>query len=272
MVEHAHQLCVNPDKQVTLIDENLQEDGTIRSVSGTWGAEKRRGLTELYARIAEGNVKLVLCFQEDRLFRDETGIEYNNYIRILKQYNVYTKCYATGRIYNFEIPWDVKEFRSRCESASDELTTKIKLRMQGAREYMVARGEYATGSMAVGFVRCEAKTSPYYRKPIPYDPHAEVVRWIFQRYYEVGDLYQFYHEEVENKDIFPPLPDNHPRYYSLRSINSRSQESGIISLRGLRYVLSNPMYIGYWFDPLNGRWLKNNHPAIVDEAQFWYAF
>lgn len=37
-------------------------------------------------------------------------------------------------------------------------------------------------------------------------------------------------------------------------------------------MLTNPLYAGYWFNPLTGDWTPNNHPAIVPAEHFWYAF
>jgi hypothetical protein len=284
MVTQARQLCVNPDKQVILVDENTEEDGTVRSVSGTWGAEKRHGLTRIYDLVARGmrdpehRVRVIMPFLENRQFRDETAELYNEYIQIMKKAGVVTMVYASGKIYDFDNPYDVKMYRSRCEAASDELTT-IKTRLLGAREYMAEKGQYANlGSLATGFIRNPTtdKADPLYRKPIEYTPWADVVRWLFARYYEIGDDYKLFCE-IENKPIFPLLPEGVKIMHSLgRKKPYKDQfdqsEGYCLTQTGIVSMLTNPMYIGYWFNPFTGTFIKNNHPAIVPEEHFWYAF
>lgn len=279
MLAQARQLCVNPDVQVILIDENIQEDGTIKSVSGTWGAEKRQGLTRFYELVALGGVRVVMCFLEDRLFRDETALLYNEYIQILKKAGIVTMVFATGKMYNFDNHYDVRAFRDKCEQASDELNEKIILRLLGAREYLSQKGQYANlGSLPTGFIRNPTtdKTDPLYRKPIEYTPWAEVIRWLFARYYEIGDDYKLFCE-IEGKAIFPLLPEGMKMLHSLgkkkpykdkfdESLGYGLTQTGVVS------ILTNPMYIGYWFDASSGTFIQNNHPAIVREEYFWYAF
>ncbi|GHO67725.1 hypothetical protein KSC_066170 [Ktedonobacter sp. SOSP1-52] len=279
MLEHARGLCVAPDKQVVFIDENLQEDGSIKSISGTWGADKRKGLAALYEAIANGvngqRVALVLAFAEDRMFRDDSAIEYNNYIQIAHKYKVQTKMFQSGKIYNFANQWDKKQFRDKCEWAADELTTKILGRMLGAREYMTTMGQYSgLGSLPLGLVRGEGKLdeegkpNKYYRKPVPLEPHASKIKELFEAYYENGSPRTVYNELVKDRYVFTPLPEGTPDFYS----STFTSEGARLSYTGLISILTNPMYIGWWYDSVNGRWLKDNHPAIVKPDVFWYAF
>src|SRR5436190_17835177 len=46
-------------------------------VSGTKRIDERTGLQELVEKIKQGKIKAVLVFQISRLFRDETGVQYN---------------------------------------------------------------------------------------------------------------------------------------------------------------------------------------------------
>lgn len=273
MLQHAKELCANPDAQVQFIDENVDEDGKVRSVSGTWGIDKRKGLAALYEAIANGingkRVVLVLVYAEDRMFRDNSAIEYNNYIQIALTYGVQTKVFQTGKIYNFNNQWDKKEFRLKCEWAADELSSKMLGRMLGAREYMITQGQYSRlGSLPIGLVREEDKGSKYYRKPVPYQPHAEKIKELFEAYFEKGDPGIVYRELLKGRYFFPPLAEGMHSFYSLRF----DAHGARLSYSGLTSILSNPMYVGWWFDNVNGLWLKDNHPAIVESSVFWYAF
>jgi hypothetical protein len=69
--------------------------------------------------------------------------------------------------------------------------------------------------------------------------------------------------------VFPLFEDaTHAQYIGLTKRNS----SGYTITRiGLTSLLSNPVYIGWWY--FKGQIVsKTNHDAIVPEADFWYAF
>jgi len=48
-----------------------------------------------------------------------------------------------------------------------------------------------------------------------------------------------------------------------------------LTYQGLRDMLTNVAYIGIWYTQPKGKppiLIQGNHPAIVDEEDFWYAF
>src|SRR6266567_539771 len=61
-----------PDDLIILYIEHRQKDGTIKSASGRLRIDQREGLKALVERIEADEIKAVLIFLEDRLFRDET--------------------------------------------------------------------------------------------------------------------------------------------------------------------------------------------------------
>src|SRR5947209_5629672 len=82
-------------------------------VSGRLKIEKRKGMSCLVYLVGEGAAKTVMCQKEDRLFRDDTGLEYNTYIQVCLRYDVKT---ATEEYqYDFSIREHRKRLREKCD-------------------------------------------------------------------------------------------------------------------------------------------------------------
>jgi len=70
-----------------LIDRGIQDgqwqlfDADL-GVSGTLRIDQRTGLQELVERIKADEIKAVLVYQISRLFRDDTGVQYNVFANI----------------------------------------------------------------------------------------------------------------------------------------------------------------------------------------------
>jgi len=75
------------EDQIILYIENKRGDGTTRKASGTLRIDQREGLRALTERIERDEVKAVIVFQVDRLFRDETQIQVNTFIDLCKRHN-----------------------------------------------------------------------------------------------------------------------------------------------------------------------------------------
>jgi DNA invertase Pin-like site-specific DNA recombinase len=279
MVEFGRSLCVTPDRQVIVVNENMLEDGSIISVSGSLPPEKRHGLLRSYALIGENRtvvepVVLVLAYAEDRLFRDDTGIYYNEFMDILSRYDVRLLVYTSRKLYDFNNGMDKRLFRMMCEYASEDLKLR-NIRLQGARQHMAEKGQHARGSLPAGLIRNPTtnRADPLYLKPIEYTPWAEPVRRLFKRYYDTGSLITVFYE-IADQPIFPHLPEGMKNYSGFRTSRQHGvyPEGFSLSRFGLKFILTNPLFIGYWFNPASGEWIPGNHPAIVPPEHFWYAF
>jgi len=82
-----------PDKRIALFDADL-------GVSGTKRIDERTGLQELVEKIKQGKIRAVLVYQISRLFRDETGVQYNVFADVCKQHNCLLMT-SDGMIFNF---------------------------------------------------------------------------------------------------------------------------------------------------------------------------
>src|SRR6266851_8420283 len=265
--------------QIILYAENRREDGTLKSASGRLRIDQREGLRALVERIERDEIKAVIVFLEDRLFRDETGIQYNTFMQICKQHNCLV--ITPQMTYDFHNPYHIKIFRDKCEKAADYLREYVSLRLHGARERAARRGLYDGRSVPVGFIVDRRPTiivdgregqNPTYKKFIPYEPHAKVVRQLFKRFTLLGGRFlELWRELALLPVLFPEFDASvDPRTiarFGLKKVNGGYH----ISPSGLLLLLTNVIYIGWWM--LHGEVVsKNNHPALVDEDVFWLAF
>src|SRR5229473_1868974 len=104
--------------------------------------------------------------------------------------------------------------------------------------------------------------NPDYYRYMPYEAHAERVRWAFRRFRQLGANASALIEEIWHMPIFfPPFP---PEIASLPFISrygpkkvmdlvSPNQDGKplvlgytISTIRGLKLLLTNPVYIGHW--------------------------
>lgn len=274
------------------IDEenNIIMDTDDLGLSGQLKMEERPAFVKMLRRIANGTVKTVIAAQVDRLFRDRWGAEYSKFMEICYTYGVKVVTpnpWRTGIdfIYDFSIPWHVDKFRRKCEEAWSYLENHVYGRMLAAQRELGETGYWAAGSIAIGYVidrreKIDGKKNPNYRKYILYEPHARVVRWLFERYRElVGRINDLLREIERLPYLFPMCDASVDPEIAAKYANTKVYaEDGetligytIASDRGLRGLLSNPAYVGYWIYN-NVVVSSDNHEPIVDYGVFLYAF
>ena len=251
--------------------ENIRSDGRVRSASGRLRIDQREGLSALVERIEAGEIKAVMVYQEDRLFRDETGIQYNVFIDICKRNN----CIIVTPSYTYDFNNDryaIRIFRDKMQQAADFIIDYSK-RMADLRARASKAGKYDGRAISIGYIVDRNRNSPTYKKYLVYEPHAKVVRNLFRRFRELGGVLDALCKELEEMPrVFPAFNSGYDNRDSAR-IRLRQDAQGNYSLTrgGLYSLLTNVTYIGWWL--YQGQVVqKNNHPAIVNEEDFWYAF
>jgi DNA invertase Pin-like site-specific DNA recombinase len=262
------------EDDVILFIENKRDDGTIKHASGRLRIDQREGLRSLVQRIEAGEIKAVVVFLEDRLFRDETQIQVNTFILICQEYNVLV--ITPFMTYDFRNPYHVKQFRWKCEQAADFLREYVKERLHGARARAASQGRYDGRGLAVGYIidrreKIGGLPNPAYKKLIVYEPHAEVVRWIFTRYIALGgNARKLYKELLAIPVLFPAFAKDVDVRNAARLALKKVAGGYHLSYNGLLGLLTNIVYLGWWLH--HGEIVQDNHSAIVEEAVFWYAF
>lgn len=264
----------NPVKILDPFIENQQKaDGTWKNASGTKRIDDRPILKSLLAYIIRDEVKAILVWLVDRLFRDEEGAEAPAFARICKEHGVMLFTSA-GEWFDFTNPRDYERFLAEANAAAEFITYNLRERAHPARKEVSRRGEYDGRSVPIGFI---VEQKPYRRKfadkqPrffLVYEEHAAIVRWIFRRYRELGGNFAALCREIEAMQyVFPFFPKG---MYVPHIHLSHNEYGYTISADGLKGLLTNVAYIGWWYiagEPVR----KDNHPAIIDEGDFWYAF
>jgi DNA invertase Pin-like site-specific DNA recombinase len=256
------------EEHISLFDADLGLSGTLR-------IDQRTGLQELLERIEADQIKAVLVYQISRLFRDETGVQYNVFAQICKEHHCLLVT-SDGMIFNFNLPMHLKMFRYLGEMAAEYIPQQIKGILLAARTRKARKGLYAgLGSIPVGYVVDYEKESPTYLKYIPYEPHARVIRWIYERYYELaGDHVALSRELNALPVLFPHFAKDVDRRIVSRCLLRKLPGGYHLSRPGLVQLLANPTYLGWWI--VQGDIIsRENHEPIIDGEhayQFWYAF
>jgi DNA invertase Pin-like site-specific DNA recombinase len=175
-------------------DEKWQLFDADLGLSGTLPIDKRTGLQELVEGIKAGIIKAVLVYQISRLFRDDTGVEYNTFAKICREHDCILVT-ADGMVFNFNNRMHVKMFRFLAEYAAEYIPQQIGL-LQAARLRKARRGLFVGfGYPSRGYVVDYNKENKTYKKYILYPPHQEAVVNLFDRFYVLdGDLTQLCRE------------------------------------------------------------------------------
>jgi hypothetical protein len=262
--------------------------------SGQLRMDQRSAFLGMLGRIRNGIVKTVIAAQVDRFFREKWGVEYGKFMQICCEYNVKVVTLTHDRrdidfIYDFSISWHIDQFRRECEQAYRYLERYVG-RMHGARNELQRAGVWACGSFAVGYLpdyreNINGRQNPNYHRYVPYDEHRLRVSYLFKRNRILCCNVNELHREISVISPFFPafksdVPPELTRMLSLTKVYRDTPDDegnypimgyDIGSPAGLRSLLSNPAYIGHWL--VNNQIVRsNNHPAIVDEDDFMYAF
>ncbi len=222
-------------------------------LSGTLRPDQRPDMLRLFDNIDAGKYDhgSVICYQENRLFRDETQIYYNQFIEKCKAHNVVVVVVSPYlMIYDFRDDFLTEMFRWKCKESADFIKRHIKGWMLPARHRAAWHdGEWAgLGDPPTGFIVDFDEDSPTYKKLIVYWPHIEVAREYYQLFMELGgDISLLYRRLRESPIIFPEFeswvdPRNVNRFKMTRHPGGGYYPKGKDTVVSL---LTNPIYIGY---------------------------
>jgi DNA invertase Pin-like site-specific DNA recombinase len=256
-----------PEGNIYLFDADLGLSGRLR-------IDQRTALQELVVRIQTDEIKAVLVYRVSRLFRDETGVQYNTFLTICREHSCILVT-ADGMLFNFNIEMHRKMFRFLAEQAADYLPQQMQILFQ-AKLRKARKGLYVgLGPVPIGYIVDYDIHSPTYKRYLVYRPHAEIVFYLFKRFYELeGDFSALVRELEAMPIVFPDVEEGVDRRNTFQKRRKKVPGGFHISKDGLRLLLTNPAYLGWWIvqgDVIS----RENHPAIIDKANeylFWYAF
>ncbi len=284
-IRQSTEAQVQTNKSMTVMQDNRmrqylislgwREDLIIKfdqdqAVSGTKGIYEREGMKILARMLRHGEIGAVACFSESRLFRDLMGVSSSTFVELCSKHKVpvITKknVYWTGNLQ------DVVALKKAFDRAAEELED-IKERLLPARlrtiEEDISYGGHCTpvGFIIASELNYDGRMRRFYT---PYPPHAQCVVWLFKRYREMdGNMGRLLHELRATKFAFPAFVgvDRVPH------LSLDKDEHGnypIKSYNGLRSLLTNPAYIGWYvYDGMVVS--REAHLPIVSYEDFGYA-
>lgn len=243
-------------------------------LSGTLTIDERTGLQDLVEHIKEDKVKAVLVYQISRLFRDDTGVEYNTFAKICKE-NDCVLMTADGMLFNFNNRMHLKMFRFLAEYAAEFIPQQLGL-LHAARLRKARRGLFVGfGHAPRGYIVDYDRESPNYQRLIPYAPFCEPIINLFERFYSLEGNLNALCREVAEMPYFFPSYDSEMDKRNIRDQRWRKVPGGYhITRRGIIRILTNPVYIG-WHIVGGDIVSTNNHERIIPpekEYLFWFAF
>jgi hypothetical protein len=259
LVEHAIFRIEWPEDRVQLCE-------TDSGTSATLDIEDRDGLRGLLDRIESGEVKAVLVYQVDRLFRDKFLVNAGIFARTCAEHGVVLFTYF-GQVFDFQHNnYHVDAFIQECRYAWQAYDSGMMKRMNELHSRQSRNGIYDGRRTPLGLM-LDPKTSNF----VPYEPWAEVTVYLFQRCQELNyDVWDLFQEVLREQGIYPPLS---PLMEKFIKTGAKKLPNGWYTLTysGLVMLLTNPTYIGYWTYH-NEVVIKDHHKGIVDEALFWDVF
>lgn len=273
---------VNYLKTLGWSDENIIMIDMDGGVSGTKKIDERPGMSMLYGLITDGKISAVACQDEDRLFRDVTQIQVNIFIEACKAHRVLV--ITPSVVYNFAHPqmgtFHARQFRFKSEMAAEYISSVIRGKLHAAKKSLHLNGKWSGSSMPVGFMvdmrkkLPDGSDNPSYRKYVPFEPYAEVVREYFNLFVQYsGNRYKIV-KHIQNKGPYFPDPNTCLPPEGFKFVHRIKQYGGkwyTKSKATLNQMYTNAAYIGHWI--ANDHVVQwNNHPPIIDEKMFYHVF
>src|SRR3989440_3759950 len=235
------------------LHELLYEYFADLGLSGTLRPDQRPDMLRLFDDIDAGKYDngTIVCYQENRLFRDETQIYYNQFIDKCLQHNIHVVV-ISPRLIIYDLRDDVlKEMlRAKLKEAAEFIPRHIKGWLHPARERAAwVYGEWAgLGNLPPGFIVDYDPKSLTYKMDISYFPHIQKTKEKFQLFMELGgDISLFYQRLRKSPIVYPEFES----WVDKRTINafklSRYPGGGYYmkSKHSLVNLLTHPLHYGY---------------------------
>ncbi len=255
-------------------DELIYVEQRDLGISGTKGREDRPGLAYLIQQIEVGLVETIYVVHISRLHRDQTLINALSLGELLKEHGVII---VTPQMrLNLRDKMHMRMYRMEVERAADELEL-MAARLLGARDLKAKAGRYGGESLPTGYILDEKKKlpngedNPNYHSYQIHEPHAEIVRAMFERLTMPGMTPTQVARWCRRCGIvfpfFPPELDTPANRKTF--LNTKTNGSGwLVTVGRMRSIARNPAYIGWrlWSGEVVDR---DVFSPIVDEATFW---
>jgi hypothetical protein len=247
-------------------EESIIKIDTDQGKSGQKWRDERKGLDQLYWMIEHGNVGAVAAFDASRLYRDLTRVNYTDFVHMCEQY--YIPVITFDAVYWPDKRQDmdklIEKFAEAARFIDDVVYGKLlPAKLQAIEDAM----SYGGGSVPFGFLVKETEDRKFF---VVYEPHAQIIRRLFQRFRELGGNLSRLGRECREKGIAFPAFSGVEKIpcVSLRFIDG---EYPVRTRDALVSILTNPAYIG-WYVYDGVLVSKEAHEPIVAREDFDYAY
>ncbi len=267
-----------------LVRRGWQQDNILlidddEGVSGTTRIDERIGMAHLFELIADRKIGAVACQDEDRLFRDMTQIQVNIFIDTCRKSNV--KVITPYLTYDFAHPlhgeFHARQFRFKCDMAAEYIKSYVLGRLAPARQRLLREGKWAGANMPIGYMVDMRKRlpsgeeNPNWRKFVPFEPYAQVVREYFRVFLENGGAIRKSIRQIKEERISFPENCTPPDGFKIVHKLKWRGDGYYLNRTCFVLLLTNPVYIGHWCTQgVVTCW--NNHAPIIDTGTFMRAF
>jgi DNA invertase Pin-like site-specific DNA recombinase len=256
--EHQH----NIDDLVAFAKTLGFSDERIVLIDG----EKCPILTKLCKEIQEDNVKVLLIQREEDLFRDTEGTDISQFVALCQKHDVYV--ITPKKVYHFINDMDCMRFRLQ-EEQTQYIIQYMTARLLNHKQRIALAGYYDGRPVPIGYIvdrRRSVNSQPNhtYKKLIPYEPHAEIIRHLFHLYVKYSGSVDKLCEQLPSVPVQFPLFAEWFDPLIISKFPLKQADGGYLLTRdGLARLFRdpNPVYIGIWV--YKGNELANNHEAIV---------
>ena len=245
-------------------------------ISSKRSQETRPGLSYLIELIENDSIEILYVMDQSRLFRDAELVEVVPFAQLCKKHKVII---VSGQGMRFDLTdrshYDL--FIAVCQFAGKE-GDMIKHRLGGAKKIKSKMGLYAGGNITIGYIVDRQKGSVTYDHYLVYEPHANVVREIFDLALEVEASFTSLLRKIRERNLYFPFFENSiAGYMNNRSAlrlckrqvldEQRNRIGWGITKRMLENMISNPAYIG---EPIRDNEVLDIDvfPAIIDKNLF----
>ena len=262
-------------------EEKIYVEKRDLGISGTLGQEKREGLAYGIHLIERNEVESIYVVHISRLFRDQTLIDGLSFGELCREF--YVIIVMPNVRLNLRDKMHMRFYRMELERATDELDV-MKSRFLGSRDMKARQGRYIGGSIPSGFILNTDREmeiegmevpNPDYQRYRVWEPHAKVVRVIFERLSlphatQTGVVAYCRTHGI----VFPPFPKEiagvKANVKAFIQSERNSDGSYPVTIDRVRSIATNPAYIGWW---VYGSEVisTDNHPRIIDDETFWTA-
>jgi DNA invertase Pin-like site-specific DNA recombinase len=223
------------DKMVRLYDEGA-------GVSGQKRIDQRKELNRLYADIKAGIIGSLVIIHEDRLLRDEYHTNDTTFIKLLAEYDVLLFVRTDHRRYDCTKASDRNSLIEKMIASRNYLDDHVLGRMNGSQEAKALQGLFVGTNLGMGFVTKGKKKEQVI---LIYEPWAVKIRWMFNRFKQLDDVYKLGHEIEELPYLFPdPAVDDLMTYTFKIHMNKVPGGFKPSCIETVKYMLSNLSYGG----------------------------